>query len=58
MLQQDFRKKQRDRRRSVLLLRLSLFGLITSINPKETGHNLDAKAVTESSNKKKQCINT
>ena len=42
----------------MLLLRLSLSGLKALISTKETGHNLDAKAVTDISDKKKQLINT
>jgi len=47
-------KKQTDSQESVLLLRLSLFGLIIWINTKETGQNLDAKAVRENFDKRKQ----
>jgi hypothetical protein len=50
MLRQDLQK-------SVLLLRLSMYGLIVWINTKETSHNLDAKPVTEHSDKEKQRIN-
>jgi hypothetical protein len=42
----------------MLLLRLSFFGLKIRINTKEMGQNLDAKAVKENIDKKKQLINT
>jgi hypothetical protein len=54
MLQQDSRKEPRHLQKSVLELRLSLFGLRIWINAKETGRNLDAKDVKESFDKKKQ----